>query len=160
MYSPWRCRTAHIHFNGASASDSVRVVTSCVGGGTRTPIPYRDQPLKLSGSNDTSVAPAEILKRECASGEDGLFRLPYRRVPAAPDVPLCTRICWAGMRMFGVGSWPQSWYRRMTPDSQVQVVLSQPLVEARFCRSDASCGHFRRNSVSTGARIWGCTAWP
>ena len=60
--------TAHMHFNGASASSTAcRVVTGVSedGFGSR---PFRDQVLKLSGSTDTSVALANIPKRECAGG--------------------------------------------------------------------------------------------
>jgi hypothetical protein len=51
------------------------------------PAPRHDG-LELSGSTDTSVALANILKQECAGGEDGSF-VPYRRVSGAPDVPIC-----------------------------------------------------------------------
>ena len=58
-------RTAGIHFNGRSASTLCRVLNSWLGRDLNA-YPLRGVALKLTGSTDTSVALADILKGESA----------------------------------------------------------------------------------------------
>jgi hypothetical protein len=58
----------HVRFEGVGASRWATDVMEVVSEGGLEPHLYGNSPLNQSGSTDTSVALADILKRECAGG--------------------------------------------------------------------------------------------